>query len=116
MATTTKTAYTVEQTVELVSAYTANPTQATVELFAEKFGKTLKSCIAKLSREGVYIKKAYVSKAGSVPVKKGDLATEFQELFKLNESEADSLTKANKAALTKILNAYKEALKTLMAE
>mgnify|MGYP000642084383 FL=1 len=30
MATTTKTAYTVEQTIELVAAYTANPTQATV--------------------------------------------------------------------------------------
>ena len=113
---TTKTVYTIEQTIEMVEAYKAKPTQETVALFAEKFGKTLKSIIAKLSREGCYIKKAYVSKAGSAPVKKDELANEFQELFHLTEAESDSLTKANKSALTKVLIAYKEALKTVMAE
>ena len=100
---TAKTAYTVEQTLELVEAYKALPTQETVTAFAEKFGKTVKSVIAKLSREGVYQKKEYVSKAGTKPVKKEELATELIEAFGLSDAEADSLAKANKTALLKIL-------------
>lgn len=100
---TAKTAYTVEQTLELVEAYKALPTQETVAAFAEKFGKTVKSVIAKLSREGVYQKKEYVSKAGTKPVKKEELATELMEAFGLSDAEADSLAKANKTALLKIL-------------
>lgn len=106
---TVKTAYTVEQTVELVEAYKVTPTVETVEAFAVKFGKTAKSVIAKLSREGVYQKKEYVSKTGTKPVKKDEVATGLQMLFNLTESEADSLTKANKTALIKILNAYVKA-------
>ena len=102
-----KTAYTVEQTVELVAAYQEAPTQETVTLYAEKFGKTVKSVIAKLSREGVYKKKEYVSKTGEKPVKKEELATEFMELFGLSDAEADSIAKANKTALKKILNKVK---------
>lgn len=100
---TAKTAYTVEQTLELVEAYKAEPSQETVTAFAEKFGKTVKSVIAKLSREGVYQKKEYVSKAGTKPVKKEELATELMEAFWLSDAEADSLAKANKTALLKIL-------------
>lgn len=105
--TTAKTAYTAEQTVKMVGDYTASPTVETVEALAKEFGKTVKSVVAKLSREGVYKKKEYVSKTGEKPVKKDDLANELQEAFNLTESEADSLTKANKTALAKILNSFK---------
>jgi hypothetical protein len=104
---TVKTAYTVEQAAELVAAYTANPSAEVVATFAEKFGKSVKSVVAKLSREGVYQKKEYVSKTGVKPVKKDELATQFQTKFGLTEAEADSLTKANKTALAKILNSFK---------
>ena len=109
----TKTAYTAEQTVELVAAYKASPTAETVATFAEKFGKTVKSVVAKLSREGVYQKKEYVSKTGAKPVKKDELADVFQKTFSLTEAEADSLTKANKTALSKILVAYAKTTKIL---
>ena len=108
-----KLAYTAEQASELVSAYVASPTAETVATFAEKFGKTVKSVVAKLSREGVYQKKEYVSKTGVKPIKKDEIANEFQTLFGLTESEADSLTKANKTALSKILVAYVKATKIL---
>jgi len=107
MATAAKTAYSPEQTVQLVAAYKAAPTAETVAVFAEKFGKTVKSVVAKLSREGVYQKKEYVTKTGEKVVKKDELANEFQQVFDLTESEADSLTKANKTALAKILNTFK---------
>lgn len=113
---TAKTAYTPEQSVELVEAYKVSPTAETVAQFAEKFGKTVKSVVAKLSREGVYQKKEYVSKTGAKPIKKEEIADVFQLMFKLTEGEADSLTKANKTALAKILTAYVEATKVIPAE
>lgn len=107
MPTKAKTAYTAEQAAELKAAYVAAPTAETVAAFAEKFGKSVKSIVAKLSREGVYKAKEYTTKAGEKPVKKDDLATEMQAMFDLTEAEADSLTKANKTALRKILDAVK---------
>ena len=106
--TASKTAYTPEQTVELVTAYKAAPTPATVAAFAEKFGKSVKSVVAKLSREGVYQKKEYTTKTGEKPITKNVLATAFEQKFGLTEAEADSLTKANKTALAKILAKFAE--------
>lgn len=102
---TVKTAYTAEQTVELVNAYKAEPNAETVAAFAEKFGKTVKSVIAKLSREGVYQKKEYVSKTGEKPEKKDSVADAIGAVLKMTESEIESLTKANKTALQKIFTA-----------
>ena len=99
--------YTAEQTAELVAAYTAAPNKATVEAFAVKFGKTTKSIVAKLSREGVYKKAEYVGKTGEKPVKKDSVADEIAAYLGMTEAEADSLTKANKSALAKIANAFK---------
>ena len=103
----TKTAYTTEQTAALVEAYRAAPTAETVASFAETFGKSVKSIVAKLSREGVYQKKVYTTKAGAAPVRKEALADELQAVFNLSEAEADSLAKANKTALLKILAAVR---------
>lgn len=97
--------YTAEQTAELVSAYTANPSQETVVMFAEKFGKTVRSIVAKLSREKVYVSKTYETKNGEKPVKKDSMADAIGAILKLTEAEADSLAKANKTALAKIFAA-----------
>lgn len=94
--------YTAEQTAKMVSDYTSG---ISAEAIAEALGKSVRSVIAKLSREGVYQKKEYVSKTGAKPVKKDALVDQMQTVFGLNEAEADSLTKANKTALQKILAA-----------
>lgn len=107
---TTKTVnYTPEMTAELVAGYKASPTAETVNAFAVKFGKTAKSVVAKLSKEGVYQKKEYVGKTGEKPVAKDSMATEIAKVLDLTDAEADSLTKANKSALAKIANALKKA-------
>ncbi len=95
--------YTAEQTVALVAAYQAAPTAETVADLAAKFGKTVRSVVAKLSREGVYQKKEYTTKKGEKPMRKEDMATALMEAFGLTEAEAESLTKANKTALSKVL-------------
>ena len=91
--------YTPEQTAKMVADYTANPSMDTVTALAETFGKTVKSVIAKLSREKVYVAKTYKTKTGDPVVKKDEFATEIAEMLGMNENDADSLTKANKTAL-----------------
>jgi hypothetical protein len=94
--------YTPEQTAQMLVDYSAG---ITVESIAESMGKTVRSVVAKLSREGVYRKKEYVSKTGEKPVKKDAHADAIGAILKLSEGEIDSLTKANKSALKTIFEA-----------
>jgi DNA-directed RNA polymerase specialized sigma24 family protein len=92
--------YTPEQTATMLADYAQG---VTVEAIAENLGKTVRSVVAKLSREGVYKRKEYVSKTGERPVRKDATADEIGKIAGLSEGEVDSLTKANKTALIKIL-------------
>ena len=94
--------YTPEQTLKLVQDYQSG---VTVETLAETLGKSVRSIVAKLSREGVYKKKEYVSKNGEKPVKKDAHADAIGAILRLSEPEIESLTKANKTALRKIFEA-----------
>jgi len=100
---TAKTAnYTPEQTASIIADYKAG---ITVEAIAECMGKSVRSVVAKLSREKVYIPKTYISKTGEKPVKKDVHADAIGAVLALTESETESLTKANKTALVKIFAA-----------
>ena len=94
--------YTPEQTAQMVADYAAG--MSTAQL-AEKMGKTVRSIVAKLSREKVYQKKEYVTKTGEKAVKKDAHADAIGAVLKLTEAEIESLTKANKTALVKIFAA-----------
>lgn len=102
MATTKTVNYTPEQSAQMVADYQAG---VTVETIAENLGKTVRSVVAKLSREKVYKAKTYVSKTGAPVVKKDAHADAIGAILKLTESEIESLTKANKTALEKIFTA-----------
>ena len=94
--------YTPEQTAKMVADYNQG---ITVEQIAETLGKSVRSIVAKLSREGVYQKKVYKTKTGEAVVKKNDHADAIGAILRLSEPEIDSLTKANKSALAKIFEA-----------
>jgi hypothetical protein len=94
--------YTAEQTTKMVADYTAG---VTVETIAESMGKTVRSVVAKLSREKVYKAKEYKTKTGQPVVKKDAHADAIGAILKMTESEIESLTKANKTALEKIFSA-----------
>lgn len=101
--------YTPEQTAKMVADYQAG---VTVESIAEALGKTVRSVVAKLSREKVYVAKAYKTKSGETPIKKDTHADFIGEALGLSEADTESLTKANKIALAKIVDFIK-AEKTL---
>lgn len=94
--------YTPEQTLKMVADYQAG---VTVESIALSMGKTVRSVVAKLSREKVYKAKEYVSKTGEKPVKKDVHADAIGAILRLPENDIESLTKANKSALKAIFEA-----------
>ena len=95
--------YTPEQTAALVSRYVDD--KASIETLALEFGKSVRSIVAKLSREGVYEKKVYKTKNGETVQKKDAVADAIGAVLRMSEAEIESLTKANKTALAKIFAA-----------
>jgi response regulator RpfG family c-di-GMP phosphodiesterase len=96
--------YTPEQTMQMVAQYQAG---IAVEQIAEIMGKSVRSIVAKLSREKVYVAKAYTSKTGEAVVKKDTVADYIGEQLGLTEADTESLTKANKVALKAIADFIK---------
>lgn len=94
--------YTPEQTAQMVTDYRAG---VSVETIAQNLGKTVRSVVAKLSREKVYVAKTYVSKTGEPVVKKDAHADAIGAILRLPENDIESLTKANKSALKAIFEA-----------
>ena len=94
--------YTAEQTAQMVADYSAG---VSVETIAQNLGKTVRSVVAKLSREKVYVAKTYVTKNGEPVVKKDAHADAIGAILRLPENDVESLTKANKSALKAIFEA-----------
>jgi hypothetical protein len=94
--------YTAEQTAKIIADYQAG---VAVEQIASTMGKTVRSVVAKLSREKVYVAKQYVTKTGEKPVKKDVTADAIGAILRLSENDIESLTKANKSALKAIFDA-----------
>ena len=94
--------YTPEQTQAIINDYQNG---VSVEIIAENLGKTVRSIVAKLSREKVYIKKEYKTKNGETAVKKDVHADAIGAILRLPENDIESLTKANKNALKVIFEA-----------
>lgn len=91
--------YTDEQTAFLVEKYSENPSMETVVLLAEKFDKTTKSIIGKLSREGVYKRAVYKSKSGELPITKVELVSNIAENLGLEVESLVGLEKSPKSTL-----------------
>lgn len=96
--------YTPEQTTKMVADYQSG---VSVEAIAQELGKTVRSIVAKLSREKVYQAKTYKTKTGEAVVKKDEVADYIAQALALSEADADSLTKANKTALKAIADFIK---------
>lgn len=90
-----KMTYTAEMTAALVAEFVAGNTP--VEVLAEKFGKSVRSVVAKLSREGVYVAKATSTKVKGPT--KADLVAKLAERYGVDPTVLASLEKATKEAL-----------------
>jgi len=94
--------YTDEMVAQMTEAYTANPNRDTVDALAKQFGKSVRSIIAKLSREGVYVAQPKVTKTGEPVVRKAELVEILEAHF---EVAIPTLVKASKADLQRLVDA-----------
>jgi DNA uptake protein ComE-like DNA-binding protein len=92
--------YTPEQVTQLVAGYTEGQS---VEALAVALGKSVRSVIAKLSKEGVYKAKEKTA-AGSV-LRKADLIEAIAAKVGVPSEQLESLEKATKEALELIQSA-----------
>ena len=90
--------YTVEQTQSLVAEYCAG---RSVDELALQFGKTVRSVVAKLSREGVYRKASAATKESSGAGRKDEIVLALELAAQV---EMPSLHKMTKVDLEKLLN------------
>ena len=91
--------YTDEQTEYMIEQYQAVPTMETVQYLAEELGKTTKSIIGKLSREGVYKRAVYKSKSGELPITKVELVSNIAENLGVEVESLVGLEKSPKTTL-----------------
>ena len=89
MADTKQTNYTEAQTQTIVEMYTQG---VQVETIAEKMGKTARSIIAKLSREGVY--KSKQKQAGERRMTKVEMLAKLEQALNMEAGHLSSLEKA----------------------
>ena len=91
--------YTEAQTNMMVGAYLDQPTKETVQKLAEELGRSTKSIIGKLSREGVYRREVYVSKTGESPITKVEIVNNIAEVLGVESGSLAGLEKSPKATL-----------------
>lgn len=94
--------YTEEITKDVVSTYMANPTRETVNELAEKYDKSIKSIIGKLSKEGIYRREVYLSKTGERPILKADIVADIAAALELEPEDLLGLDKTPKQTLKRL--------------
>jgi len=95
--------YTQEMVDVISNTYSKAPTRATVDALAEKFDKTPRSIIAKLSALGIYVKAERVTKRGEPVVRNDELVAKVQQSLGF---ELPSLSKMTKVDLQNLINFF----------
>ena len=95
--------YSAEAVAKMVEEYKAAPSAETVEALAKALGKSVKSVVAKLVREGVYKSKESATKVKRVT--KADLVTKVATVLGIEPAVLASLEKGTHEALEALADA-----------
>ena len=88
---------------EITTKYSADPVRATVDALADKFGKSPRSIIAKLSALGIYQKAERVTKRGEPIIKKEVYIAQIQEALSIELPSFEKMTKADLQVLADLV-------------
>ena len=108
--------YTEQQTDAMIAAYMLKPTRETVDKLAEELGRSTKSIIGKISREGVYRREVYVSKTGESPITKVEIVSNICEDLGIEIASLAGLEKSPKTALRNLEKAVAGITQTEQAD
>lgn len=103
MAATKNVNYTTEQSTKLVADFLSG---MSVDDLAKSFGKTTRSIVAKLSREGVYKAKERTTKTGEKVISKEEFVELIADKLACSADDLSGLEKANKTTLERILRGF----------
>lgn len=92
--------YNKEMTSTMIARYCSAPNRETVAILARQFGKSEKSIIGKLSKEGVYQRAVYVTKTGEKPITKTELVAKLEDKY---EIDLKGLEKSPKEVLKRLV-------------
>ena len=96
--------YTEEMVATITAEYEANPVRSTVDSLAERFDKSPRSIIAKLSALGIYQKAERVTKRGEPVVKKEFFVNAVNERLGRELPSVAKMTKVDLQALLELLD------------
>ena len=105
--------YTDEQAQEMLELYTAASDEdkpLVVDQLAEKYGKSRRSIIGKLSKMGCYVKSTYKTKSGEDPIFKTEIVHKLATSVAGDPEKLQSLTKATKIELLYFLDCLERIL------
>lgn len=91
--------YTKKEVEKMVDLYTDNPCLEVVDKLSVLLNKPRKSVIAKLVKEGVYLRRGYRSKTGEIPITKLDLVHDIEDAL---DTKLPGLDKAPKITLKEL--------------
>ncbi len=100
--------YTQEVILDITKRYKEQSDSVMVSILAKELGVSDRSVIAKLSSLGIYVKKPYLTKQGSLPVPKADYIDRIGKLLEIDPCILDSLEKVTKQALVLIESRIRE--------
>jgi len=89
---------------EITAKYSADPVRTTVDALADKFGKSPRSIIAKLSALGIYQKVERQTKRGEPVVKKEFFVNAVNERLGRELPSVAKMTKVDLQALLELLD------------
>lgn len=85
--------YTEKETNKMIDIYTENPCLEVVSKLSIMFNRPKKSIISKLVKEGVYIRKRYLSKTGETPITKLQVVRTIEDALDVKLPELDKAPK-----------------------
>ena len=93
--------YDINTTAEIIALYMGKGGKPPLPIaeIAKKFGRSEKSIIGKLAKEGVYVKKVYKSKTGEIPETKKEIIARLAVKLNINPEKIQGLEKAPKIEL-----------------
>jgi len=98
--------YTKTEIEKIIDVYSDNPCLEVVDKLSVMFNRPRKSIISKLVKEGVYIKRGYVTKTGETPITKLELVRGIEENL---DTKLPGLDKAPKTTLKLLHESIEES-------
>ena len=108
--------YSEREVKKMIDIYTDNPCLEVVDKISVMFNKPRKSVISKLVKEGVYIKRGYLSKTGEAPITKLELVRGIEDSLDLKLPGLDKAPKGTLKMLHQTITEVADILEETVEE